>query len=338
MKQLWFFWCAMLITACAESNMDRKESSPNFNEGQFKNVDNKTLTLWEIVWLGLNTDTERAEWPDFVETEEDKNPATNIKNEDVRITFVNHATFLIQTQGVNILTDPVFSERASPFSFVGPKRAHNPGISLSNLPKIDVVIISHDHYDHLDTATMEYLIARDNPKVYVGLGVANRLPSNPNVFELDWGESAYVNSNFKLWFLEVQHNSGRTPFDRDSTLWGGFMMQIGSKNIYFGGDSGYADHYKRAHEKFGTIDIAFIPIGAYAPREIFKSAHLDPYEAVQAHQDLNAKLSIGMHHGTFQLTDEPRTEPLQLLEKAKQAAQVPSNEFIILDVGVPANL
>lgn len=339
MKHLWIACIALLITSCAESKMDKRKDSPNFKQGQFENnTDIKTLTFWEIVRSGFTSDVKRAEWPESVQTDEDSTPLTRVEGEQTRITFVNHATFLIQTQGVNILTDPVLSERASPVSFAGPKRVHQPGIALENLPKIDVIIISHDHYDHLDLKTMKFLINRDKPSIYAGLGVANRLPSDHNVIELDWGESTQINDMFKLWFLEVQHNSGRTPFDRNSTLWGGFMMQIGNQNIYFGGDSGYANHYKSAYEQFGSVDIAFIPIGAYSPREIFRPVHLDPFEAVQAHQDLKSKLSIGMHYGTFQMTAESRSEPIELLEEAMNNADIPSSEFITIKVGHHINL
>ena len=336
MKWLWIVSIALLMTACAESKMDTRKASPNFNNGQFENnTDIETLTFWQIVKAGLTSDVERAQWPDAVKVNEDTAPATKVDNNRPRVTLVNHATFLIQAQGVNILTDPVFSDRASPISFAGPKRVHKPGIALNNLPKIDVVIISHDHYDHLDLNSIGFLIDRDNPQIYVGLGVAKRLPSSRNTTELDWGDSIQVSDDFKLWFLEVQHNSGRTPFDRNSTLWGGFLLQMADQKIYFGGDSGYANHYQDAFDKFGAVDIAFLPIGAYAPRAIFKPVHLDPFEDVQAHQDLNAKLSIGMHYGTFQMTAEARLEPIKLLEEAKKAAAIPASEFITLEVGQP---
>lgn len=339
MKCFWIVSVGLLMTACAESEMDTRKASSNFKNGQFENnTDIDTLTFWQIVRAGLTSDVEQAKWPDAVKVNEDNAPAVKVNHSRPRVTLVNHATFLIQAQGINILTDPVFSDRASPISFVGPKRVHKPGIALENLPKIDVVIISHDHYDHLDLKSIAFLIDRDNPKIYVGLGVAKRLPSSINTTELDWGDSAQVYDELKLWFLEVQHNSGRTPFDRNSTLWGGFMLQLAGQQIYFGGDSGYANHYKDAFEKFGAVDIAFLPIGAYSPRKIFKPVHLDPFEAVQAHQDLKAKLSIGMHYGTFQLTAESRLEPVELLDKAKKAAGVPATQFITLDVGQPVNL
>lgn len=182
---------------------------------------------------------------------------------------------------------------------------------------------------------MDALIKRDNPKLYMGLGVASRLPVSAQSVELDWWQSSRVADGFKLWFLDVQHFSGRTLADRNSTLWGGFMLEINGKKLYFGGDSGYADHYQRTYDHFGPVDIAFLPIGAYAPRSFFKPIHLNPTEAVQAHQDLHARLSIGMHYGTFQLSAEPREEPVQRLASAREKAGVSEAAFVTLEIGKP---
>lgn len=336
MKKLIIVTISIFLTAC--SSTDIREKSPNFhkNEEVFKNSNPiKMHSFWEMLWKGLTTDIESAEWPETVTTTTDKAPLEKAMGDETRITFVNHATFLIQTAGYNILTDPVFSERTSPLSFIGPKRIHNPGIDIANLPKIDVIIISHDHYDHLDLDSINTIIKRDNPKVYMGLGVASRLDESVNILEMDWWDKTEVADNFQLWFLEVQHFSGRTLTDRNSTLWGGYLLQINDKKIYFGGDSGYADHYKETFERFGPVDLAFIPIGAYAPREMFKPIHLNPFEAVQAHTELESKLSIGMHYGTFQLSAEAFAEPIELLEQAKSEAKVPSDDFITLDIGIP---
>lgn len=339
MKKLLIIIIGVLTASCAESKMDLREKSPHFNDGVFANSKPVEMhSFWEIVWNGITSDIERAEWPEWVETKVDNVPLKKVEGSDTRITFINHATFLIQVGGFNILTDPVFSERTSPVSFAGPKRVHKPGISIQNLPKVDVIILSHDHYDHLDLNSINELIERDNPKVYVGLGVGRRLVDSENIFELDWGDSVQVSDDFTLWFLEVQHFSGRTLTDRNTTLWGGYFMHVAGNKIYFGGDSGYADHYKNAYERFGAMDISLLPIGAYAPRELFKPIHLDPYEAVQAHSDLRSKLSIGMHYGTFQLSAEPRTDPIRLLEQAKQEADVSPSEFITLDVGQPFDI
>lgn len=338
MRMALIILASLFLASCA-SDSDLRHKSSNFEDGEFKNTNPvQTHSFWEIVWTGLTSDIERATWPEWIETSTDQNPIEKVSDANTRITFINHASFLIQTGGFNILTDPVFSERTSPLSFVGPKRIHKPGIDINDLPKIDVLIISHDHYDHLDLDSIAQLIKRDNPKLFMGLGVGNRLPTSNNIIELDWWESYQVADNFKLWFLDVQHFSGRTLTDRNSTLWGGFLLQVNGKKIYFGGDSGYADHYMRTFERFGPVDIAFLPIGAYAPRKMFKPVHLDPYEAVQAHLDLQANLSIGMHFGTFQLSAEPLLEPRELLEKAKQEAKITPSSFITLEVGKPFNL
>jgi L-ascorbate metabolism protein UlaG (beta-lactamase superfamily) len=339
MKKLMILFIGYFLVSCATSREDIRASSPNFKDGIFNNTHSvEKHSFWKILWTGLTSDIQRATWPEWVESQSDDIPLAIVNGSDVRITFVNHATFLIQAGGLNILTDPVFSERTSPFSFIGPKRIHAPGINLEKLPTIDAIIISHDHYDHLDLDSINKLVKRDNPKLFMGLGVSERLDDAHNATELDWWENVKVSDNLELWFLEVQHFSGRTLTDRDSTLWGGFLLQLEGKNIYFGGDSGYADHYKRTYERFGPMDIAFLPIGAYAPRNMFKPVHLDPSDAVQAHIDLKSKLSIGMHYGSFQLSAESRTEPVELLEKAKQKANLVDSDFIVLEVGKPFNL
>ena len=246
------------------------------------------------------------------------NRLDRVSGSEIRATFINHSTVLIQTGGYNIITDPIYSERCSPVSFLGPKRVRNPGIRFDDLPKIDVIIISHDHYDHLDLPTVERLVARDHPKIYLGLGVGERLDSMHNVTELDWWQRVEVGKDFYLSFVPVQHFSGRTLWDRNSTLWGGFVLEIGKRKIYFGGDSGYADHYKQTFEKFGAMDLALLPVGGYAPRDFMSFAHLDPRQAVQAHLDLHSRQSIGIHFGTFQLTSESMDEPIQLLDERKR--------------------
>jgi len=339
MKKLVVVFVGFFVLACASPQKDSIVNSPNFKQGAFQNSQNfKMHSFWEMFKHGLSSDIERAVWPEWLDTNTDNKPVARVNDASVRITYVNHATFLIQTGGVNILTDPVFSERTSPLSFIGPKRIHNPGIEMQMLPKIDVIIISHDHYDHLDLDSIDKLVTRDDPQIYMGLGVGERLSESAKTTELDWWQRAQVNDKLQLWFVDVQHFSGRTLTDRNSTLWGGFLLQINDQNIYFGGDSGYASHYQRTFERFGPIDIAFLPIGAYAPRELFKPIHLDPTEAVRAHTDLRSKLSIGMHYGTFQLSAEARTEPVELLELAKQKAGIAPSDFITLEIGRPFTL
>ncbi|MEW5250344.1 MBL fold metallo-hydrolase [Microbulbifer sp. 2201CG32-9] len=339
LKKFTVIFLAVFFVACASSYMDTRHSSPNFENDAFKNTNSvKFLSFWEMFKSVLESDVEPSVWPEWVDTSADTSPVKKVVNSNTRITFINHATFLLQTGGFNILTDPVFSERTSPFSFLGPKRVHSPGIAIENLPPIDVIIISHDHYDHLDLDSIRALAKRDNPKIYMGLGVGERLSGSEQIIELDWWESSRVADDFQLWFVDVQHFSGRWLTDRNSTLWGGFLLEIAGQKIYFGGDSGYADHYKRTFERFGPVDIAFLPIGAYAPREFFEEVHMDPSDAVQAHLDLRAGISIGMHYGTFQLTAEAINEPVNFLEQAKKEANIGPSEFITLKIGQPFEL
>lgn len=303
----------------------------NFKDGIFHNTHpTKAKSLWEAIKMRVQT--EWATWPDWVEIKLGEKPQSKVEG-TVKVTFINHATFLIQGAGYNILTDPVYSKRCSPFSFAGPKRVHAPAIPFEDLPKIDVILISHDHYDHLDLATIESLVARDNPQIYAGLGVSRRFDSKTKVSELDWWQSAAIDEKLKVTFAEVQHFSGRTLFDRNTTLWGGFIIHLEDKKIYFGGDSGYGEHYKKTFDKYGAIDLALLPIGAYAPRAFMGPIHMDPKQAVQAHLDLQAKKSIGMHYGTFQLTAETRDEPESLLVKERQNAGLKDSEFITLELG-----
>lgn len=320
-------------TACATTtDKDPRMSSSHFKDGVFRNTHSlPAKSLWTALKMRLTTDW--AKWPDWVDIKPGPKPAERVEGDEVKVTFINHATFLVQTRGYNILTDPIYSKRCSPVSFVGPARVHQPGIAFDELPKIDVVLISHDHYDHLDTPTLKKLIARDNPKIIVGLGVGERFDTKDNVIELDWWHSTEIADNLKITFTEVQHFSGRFLTDRNTTLWGAFVVEAGDTSIYFGGDSGYADHYTRTAERFPVIDIALLPIGAYSPRSFMGPVHMDPKQAVQAHQDLGAKKSIGMHFGTFQLTAETRDEPEKLLESEKKAAGLADDAFVTLAPG-----
>ncbi len=292
----------------------------------------KDWTLVDV--LKMRFGSEWAKWPDWVGSPAAPKPLERVTGSQSRVTVINHATILIQSDGYNILTDPIFSERCSPVSFMGPKRARAPAIAFEELPKIDVVLISHDHYDHLDLPTLERLIARDNPQILVGLRVGQYINSS-HVRELDWWEVARIAPGLQVTFVPTQHFSGRGLFDRFTTLWGAFVVEVASKKIYFGGDSGYAAHYTQTFERFGPMDIALLPIGAYRPRDFMRYAHVDPAEAVKAHQDLHAKKSVAMHYGTFQLSAEPLNEPEMFLREAIQAAGLNSGAFVAPDFGTP---
>lgn len=226
------------------------------------------------------------------------------------VTWVGHSTVLIQLDGVNLLTDPTWSDRVGPLSgFVGVRRFTPPGIAFEDLPRIDLVLISHDHYDHLDEATVRRLARTFNPHFVVPLGIKRWLADRDitNVSELDWGETI-VRNRLEIVCLPAQHVSGRTLADIAYRLWSSWAV-IGTKRFYFGGDTGYASHFEMIGRVLGPFDLAALPIGSYAPRIIAKPIHTSPEEALQAWRDLRGRKFIGIHWGTFELAEEPYDEP-----------------------------
>ncbi len=274
---------------------------------------------------------------------ESNNPEWIRKNiTEPTITWINHSTFLIQMDGVNILTDPIFSERCSPVQWAGPKRTTPVGLQLNELPPIDFIIISHDHYDHLDTGTVEQLEAqqKDNPPTwFVPLEVKKRLIEwgAKDVVELDWWDSQQ-HSGVDIHCVPAQHFSGRSLTDRNSTLWAGWVLIKNDKRFFFAGDTGYSPDFKEIGKRLGPFDVSFIPIGAYNPRWFMRGVHVDPYEAIDIHKDVQSKLSIGMHWGTFSLADEDMDEPPRALKDGLQKAGIPENHFLILKNGQMLNL
>lgn len=279
---------------------------------------------------------DKKEWPEFRENTARPNLVNEIDPTNLNVTFINHATFLLQINGLNILTDPIFSKRASPVQWAGPKRVRNPGVELQSLPRIDLVVISHNHYDHLDRHSVAELQNKSAPLFIVPLGDAKNLKKfgATNVVELDWWQSHKIpNTDLVVTLTPVHHWSSRTPFDRNKSLWGGYVIKSSKFNVYFGGDSGYGPYFKETGEKLGPFDLSLIPIGAYEPRWFMKEQHMNPEEAVQAHLDLKSRFSLGCHFGTFQLTDEGIDDPVNDLEIAKKKFNVKSEEFIAPDNG-----
>jgi L-ascorbate metabolism protein UlaG (beta-lactamase superfamily) len=265
---------------------------------------------------------QRAAWPDGIANPVFPPPPAKVGPDSVAITFINHASFLIRLPGVVVLTDPIFSERCSPVSWAGPKRARPPGIALADLPRPDVVLLSHNHYDHMDFPTLRTLQARHAPRFVTTLGNARILAKLGIVAtELDWWQDARAGP-LRITATPARHFSARSPFDRNRTLWGGFMMSVGAGSVLFGGDSGAGPHWGDIRTRLGTPDVALLPIGAYEPRWFMAAVHMNPAEAMEAHLALGARRSVGMHFGTFHLTDEPIDEPLLALDAAGQAAGV----------------
>jgi len=287
---------------------------------------------WQRLWQN-RPDPESYEFP-LAEND----PAFLRSNTDkTTLTWIGHATLLLQLDGKNILTDPVFSQRASPVQWAGPKRVAPPGLAFENLPDIDMVVISHDHYDALDKPTILKLYQRKggaDTVFVVPLGFKSWFHDLGirNVVELDWWE-AHRQKGLTATAVPVQHWSKRSMFSRNKTLWAGWVVRSERFRFFFCGDSGYTPHFKEIGARMGPFDLAAIPIGAYEPRWFMKQHHMNPEEALQAHADIKAKKSIGIHWGTFILTDEPLDEPPQKLGAALQQKKNPAPDFTVLKHG-----
>jgi L-ascorbate metabolism protein UlaG (beta-lactamase superfamily) len=272
--------------------------------------------------------------PSFIADVEPSKPPRRVEGSELRATLVNHSTVLLQQRGSNILTDPIWSERASPFSWAGPRRRRKPGVSWQDLPSIDAVLISHNHYDHLDLQALRRLAARGESTFIVPARGARLLHSKNigPVHELDWGESFSV-SGFTIHCVPALHFSSRGIYDRNMTLWCGYVIESQERLVYFAGDTAFGPHFAQIREKFGSPRLALLPIGAYEPRWFMSPIHMGPDEAVRAHEILAAKTSIAIHHGTFQLADEGLDTPKKLLSDC-----APADSFLILNNGQFADL
>jgi len=240
----------------------------------------------------------------------------NPPKEDLIVTWIGHASALVQMEGVNFLTDPVWCERASPISFAGPKRYRNTPIPINELPPISFVVISHDHYDHLDYSVVTAL--GDKTKWYVPQGLKQWFTKHgvTNVVELSWWEKARFNDDIEIVCTPAQHWSKRYLMSKRQTLWGSWLVLGKHKRVFFSGDTGYCTVFKTIGKHYGPFDLSLIAIGAYCPRDFLKPQHVDPYEALAMHKDLKSKQSVGIHWGTFPLTQEPEDEPPKMLLEA----------------------
>ena len=270
----------------------------------------------------------------FVPVEND--PAWLARNRvENSLTWIGHASFLLQWGGRNVLTDPHFSARASPFSFAGPKRLAPPGLAFEDLPPIDLILISHNHYDHLDDASVRRL-AQDHPHAHfiVPHGLRRWLLRRgaQTVIELDWWQGVDL-AGAGITAVPAQHFSGRGLFDRDRTLWCGFVLEVAGGRVYFAGDTGYSKDFADIGQRFAPIDLALIPIGAYEPRWFMEPVHVDPEQAVRIHRDVGARRSVAMHWGVFRMTAEPPEEPPLRLRRALQAQGLSEQDFSVLRHG-----
>jgi L-ascorbate metabolism protein UlaG (beta-lactamase superfamily) len=274
----------------------------------------------------------RTPWPRHVDVTPQPAPALN--DAVAVVTFIGHSTFLIQTAAGNVLTDPMYSDRAGPMNLLGPHRVCQPAVRFEDLPSIAMVLLSHNHYDHCDLQTLRRLATRFDPLVVTPLGNAPLVRSAGvrRVEELDWWEESRE-SILPLTMTPAHHFSARGPFDRNRALWGGFVLTAGARRILLAGDTAYAPFFPEIRRRLGLIDLALLPIGAYEPRWFMQSVHLNPAEAVQAHLELGASESIAMHFGTFQLTTEGIDDPLRALDEARRAKGVAPQQFRALGFG-----
>lgn len=282
--------------------------------------------------------SKRLQWPILSELISTDIPPKKIANdENIRVSYVGHVTFLIQMKGLNILTDPVWSDMVSPFTFAGPKRVVKPGINFADLPKIDFILISHNHYDHLDIRTVKDLWLRDKPKIITPLMndlIIKKYIKDADIVTLGWGESYKEQETGAEFCLEsAQHWSARGIFDKNKALWGTFIIKTNIGDICFIGDSGYnINIFKEIGKKYNIL-LSLIPIGAYEPRWFMKPVHMNPEEAVLTHLDLHSKFSIASHFDVFQLADEAfNAAPLEL-QQAMKKYNIPENKFIIPKIG-----
>jgi L-ascorbate metabolism protein UlaG (beta-lactamase superfamily) len=283
-----------------------------------------------------------APWPRAVE-DPPQPPPPALPAGRIGATFIGHATFLLQVGGLRVLTDPVWSPRASPLRFAGPRRVRPPGQPLEALPGVDLLLVSHNHYDHMDMATLRAVRARFAPRLCVtGLGNAAYLARAGlgDAVELDWWQAAEVAPGVAVAYVPAQHFSARGLRDRNRALWGGFVIRgPGGATVYFAADGGWCPHFAEIGARFPRIDLALLPIGAYEPRWFMRSVHMDPEEAVRAHLALGARRSIGMHFGTFAgLTDEAIDAPERALAEARARHGVPEEAFATLPFGATLDL
>ncbi len=282
---------------------------------------------------------ERAAWPRKVANGVFEPPPSVVTPGTAAITFINHATFLIRLPGAPgapgavVLTDPIFSDRCSPVPWAGPMRARLPGVALAELPRPDVVLLSHNHYDHMDLPSLRDLQRRHAPRFVTLLGNARVLAKlGIEATELDWWQ-AVAAGPLRITATPARHFSARTPLDRNRSLWGGFMIGVDAGQILFAGDSGAGPHWQAIGVRLGFPDVALLPVGAYEPGWFMAPVHMNPAEAVQAHVALGARRSIGMHFGTFQLTDEAIDAPLEALQAARLEVGLDAAAFATHDFG-----
>jgi L-ascorbate metabolism protein UlaG (beta-lactamase superfamily) len=328
----------LFVVSCAASLTNRDK--PHHTENGFRNLhleedhgfSDFLRWRWERLWKKIPS-------PESYHFPVAKNDPSFLRNNDEKtsLTWIGHATLLLRIRGINILTDPQFSKRASPVRWAGPKRVVPPYPPLDELPPINIVLISHDHYDSLDVESVKMLHNRkggEDTIFFVPLGLKEWLEGVgvTNVIEMDWWDE-FRAGPLTIVAAPMQHWGKRSPFSRNNHLWASWIVLSENFRFYFGGDTGYSPHFRETGEKYGPFDLTALPIGAYEPRWFMKNHHINPEEALQAHEELKSKKSVAMHWGTFILTDEPLDEPPQRLKAAMIEQGLSQEEFLVLQHG-----
>ncbi|RVT93821.1 MBL fold metallo-hydrolase [Sphingomonas crocodyli] len=296
-------------------------------EGQFGSGGSQKVMTPARIWRAI-TGAPGPGWPKSAPVRQTK-PAARVAGDDLRVIWIGHATVLIQTQGLNILTDPVWADRVGPLGITGPVRTRAPGVRLGDLPPIDLILISHNHYDHMDLDTIEALWRRDRPLIFTSLG-NDTLLKDRDIASVtrDWGGGVPVRSGVSVIVERVHHWGSRWGSDRNRALWSGFTLKLPGGNIFFAGDTGWGDGaWVRETAKHGPYRLAILPIGAYHPRDVFSGNHIDPQQSTTVFQQLAARQALGIHWGTFQLTEEAMDEPRAELARVVRARRIDPSRF-----------
>ena len=331
------FICMSAVNCAAQTPSAEK---PHHTQNGFRNAhEYREHDFWDFLrWRRERASKEIPPSESYNFPLAQNDPAFLKRNRDKKtVTWIGHATVLLQVGGYNILTDPHFSRRASPVQWAGPERVAPLGLALEDLPSIDIVVISHDHYDSLDEQTIKRLRQRpegEKTRFYVPLGLKKWFASRgiDQVTEMDWWDRSQ-DGNLEIIAVPVQHWSQRGLFSRNKTLWAGWVIASNGFRFFFVGDTGYNSLFKEIGEKLGPFDLAAIPIGAYEPRWFMSQHHVNPEESVQIHKDIGSKKSVAIHWGTFILTDEPLDEPPKRLAAAMQKSKIPRDDFLVLQHG-----
>jgi L-ascorbate metabolism protein UlaG (beta-lactamase superfamily) len=322
----------VLLQACCQFSGPRwhGRASKNFDGEKFHNAIPGEASLMEMIRWRRSRKVE--DWPGAAPAQPGPRPPERVGRGELRVTFINHATVLIQIDGVNVLTDPIWGDIAGPTFYIGRERKRQPGLRFQDLPPIDAVLISHDHYDHLDMGTLQSLQAAHHPRIFAGLGQAALLAQHGlrHVTELDWWRWSAAGP-LRIWGVPARHGCRRGACDHDGRLWLGFVLRSSAGDVYFAGDTGYGPHFQQIANRFGPPRLALLPIAPGAPHLLLGPMHIDAREAVVAARVLQAQVTVPIHFGTFPQGDEAFGEPEAKLREALRAPGSP--RFVVLQNG-----